>query len=530
MKKTIIQAVLLLLCGALSAQNINQSVQVTNEYQAKFADFPKQEFSLAVPDTLYRFDYDFDYSVFETAYKGSYEFSPYEIALNPEPVVYDINKFYLKAGAGYGLHPELDFAYNLISKEKFNLSVFNTGGGEALTYHSRDEANSFFGYNLRDNFALAGRHVMPSAELDFKLGYDGIFSKGSQDLSSAYNSANAQVSISSTQASRFAYRIGVDYRYGYESFSANLGSLSERVLGVSGYLGFISKNGHKVLVDYGFHMDNVDNRIAQAPSLAANLGSVTPKVLFALGPVELKLGARVDYANAPSFSSLKILPVLNAQVDIGTTHRAFLSFDGGQNMNTQYSLKSLYPFFIRLDNVQAFSREKYNASLGVDGVIASRLQYALTASYASWEDMPLAYYRNIGYANLDMLNISLKASWASENFELGAYLRWNNLVKYETAAAYAPAALEGDLTARYNWHKRVYASLGVEAKSARKDLSGTFSDVPGFINLKLGGEYQFSSKISAYAQAGNLLFQNIERCPGFIEKGPYLTVGIIVNF
>ena len=52
MKKTIIQLALLSVCGVLSAQNINQSVQVTNEYQAKFADFPKQELSISVPDTL----------------------------------------------------------------------------------------------------------------------------------------------------------------------------------------------------------------------------------------------------------------------------------------------------------------------------------------------------------------------------------------------------------------------------------------------------------------------------------------------
>ena len=48
----------------LAAQNINQSVQVTNDYVTRFADFQKQGPALQVPDSLFRFDYDFDYSVF----------------------------------------------------------------------------------------------------------------------------------------------------------------------------------------------------------------------------------------------------------------------------------------------------------------------------------------------------------------------------------------------------------------------------------------------------------------------------------
>jgi hypothetical protein len=62
----------------LAAQNINQSVQVTNDYVTRFADFQKQGPVLQVPDSLYRFDYDFDYSVFEYRLRtGAYEFSPY---------------------------------------------------------------------------------------------------------------------------------------------------------------------------------------------------------------------------------------------------------------------------------------------------------------------------------------------------------------------------------------------------------------------------------------------------------------------
>ena len=51
---------------SLTAQNINQTVQVTNEYETKFEDFKRQTPELQLPDSLYRFDYDFDYSVFDS--------------------------------------------------------------------------------------------------------------------------------------------------------------------------------------------------------------------------------------------------------------------------------------------------------------------------------------------------------------------------------------------------------------------------------------------------------------------------------
>ena len=107
----------LFMVGQLGAQNINQSVQVTNEYETKFADFQKQGLAMDVPDSLYDFDYNFDYSVFETPYKGSYEFTPYRIVVKPDPMPYDGRKFYLRAGAGYALHPVLDMVYTPVAGE-----------------------------------------------------------------------------------------------------------------------------------------------------------------------------------------------------------------------------------------------------------------------------------------------------------------------------------------------------------------------------------------------------------------------------
>ena len=57
--------------GFASAQNLDPTVEVRRTYEGKLLEAHKPQLSMSVPDSLTRFDLDFDYSVFETPYKGS---------------------------------------------------------------------------------------------------------------------------------------------------------------------------------------------------------------------------------------------------------------------------------------------------------------------------------------------------------------------------------------------------------------------------------------------------------------------------
>ena len=94
MRRLIISGGLLLTFAvSLTAQKINQSVQVTNDYETRFADFKKSEPDLVLPDSLYAFDYSFDYSVFDSPYKGSYEFTPYNVEIARYSVPFAMNLY-----------------------------------------------------------------------------------------------------------------------------------------------------------------------------------------------------------------------------------------------------------------------------------------------------------------------------------------------------------------------------------------------------------------------------------------------------
>ena len=82
-----------------AAQNLNPTVSVTREYEGKLLEVHKPSLDMNVPDSLTQFNLDFDYSVFENPYQGSYDFKPYSLDMRPAPEPYSGRSLYLKAAA-----------------------------------------------------------------------------------------------------------------------------------------------------------------------------------------------------------------------------------------------------------------------------------------------------------------------------------------------------------------------------------------------------------------------------------------------
>ena len=74
--------------GAMAyAQNLNPTVEVTNAYAREASGIEKPSQLRDVPDSVLRFNLDFDYAVNETPYRGAYEFKPYLVQLRPQAVL-----------------------------------------------------------------------------------------------------------------------------------------------------------------------------------------------------------------------------------------------------------------------------------------------------------------------------------------------------------------------------------------------------------------------------------------------------------
>ncbi len=511
----------------LAAQGIRQSVEVTNEYETRFADFQKKGPSPSVPDSLYSFDYSFDYSVFDSPYKGAYEFTPYEIRLTPDPLSYDGRLLHLRAGAGFTLHPLLEAVYTPVARTDLGLSLFNNGSG----YYS----SSF--YDLHDALGVSGHYLSGLGRLRYSASYDGSFA-GNSELRSSYHSAGLSAGLTSPEkgGSFFAYDFKLDYRFGTDcvrstrggtSALEHIGNVGEHNLRLGGSLRPASdEQRYNFLMDFDFNMAFLGgDDVASRQDGSIGLAALTPHLRFILGPVDLDAGAKLDYLT--SSESYALAPVFTASLELKRlSMKFFAGMDGGRSLNSYHSLKTLNHLYQRYSTPDA-SREKIDFYAGLQGSVLPHLQYALKGGYAIREDSPLdgAYY-GLGFADYSLAYADLRLSWLSERLEAEGNLHFANSDISGDAMLYSPATFNADLNFCYNWMKRVYAGISAEGASARKSVSPSLEDIPGYVDLGLVGEYRLNRRWGVWMHLGNLIGMEIERHPGCVEKGPYFTAGI----
>ena len=543
MKRINLAIAVMALCAPLSAQNINQSVQVTNEYESRFSDFQKTGPSLQVPDSLYRFDYSFDYSVFETPYKGSYEFSPYRISVTPEARLYDGSKFFLRLGAGYTIHPQFEMAWQMLQTPDFAIGVFAEAGGYAGRYSRRGVAESFSGHDLNGRIGLGGQYLRPAVRLSYHFGYEGIFAgEGGAEpyFRSGFSSVIAAGRIQSRErpGNQMFYDIDLQYRYSSDGgrSEGQVSASGENNLRVAVSAGPVLASKYRILIDGLFELESLrgDDYYKVADSHGelfggmrmASLGSIKPHVDFLLGPVRLDAGVRVDYSKGTEQGAFSVSPDVTARMALLDADMELVAgVSGGQYIQSHYAVKQLNHFAFMMGSSAKISREKLHVRAGLQGHAASRLQYELEAGYVSYQGMPLASLYGVLPVDYNAAYVQGRFSWRGPRLELDADAKYSYLRLNTLCAAFAPPAFVGELRGRYNWENRTWAGLFVEAQSSRLSLASDGVWIPWFANLGLTFEYRIDARWTFWAEAGNLLGMAIERAPGFIEKGPYGTIG-----
>ena len=125
MRKIYLVSAAMLMTAAVSfGQNFNPTVEVTNTYQGNASEVHKPLLGMNIPDSLLHFDLDFDYEVFEKPYQGAYSFKPYMLNMRPAKDAWRGRQLYLKAGAGYTLHPQFEFVFSPEQSGPFQMSVY----------------------------------------------------------------------------------------------------------------------------------------------------------------------------------------------------------------------------------------------------------------------------------------------------------------------------------------------------------------------------------------------------------------------
>ena len=552
-------------CMAASAQNLNPEIVVTNEYETRMPLVPKVDLAMSCPDSLKEFRYGFDYSVFDNPYSGSYEFSPYVVKLEPGKTPARGSSFFLRAGAGYSLHPVLDFAWSPLVTSKASVSLLQHFGGYWGSYRSVGndlrtvKGNAYEGYDLAESLTLTGRMGIGKAFCEAFASYEGFFNSSPYGRS-AWHNASAQIGVSSTGGGRRILSYGLSLAFDAGSDRHSSGILSENLFRIKGSLEpQISKIPFRIFADLSLELAACQGAI----DCSGSAFSFAPKGVFRFGPLNLLAGVNIsagagsDPGNGPFSRTGQILyPDVEASVSlIGGAMDIYALIKGGVRQINYHSLKSSdhrfsgswAPFGALLDN----EIERMNAGLGVRGIISDRFQYDLNAGYGIYAGTPFTgigrrpdtgdLFPVVSYLDNNLLHADLKSRYAYGPVEVEGNLAFRKCdTRQGNVPAVLPAALSGGLTASDSLRGRLGLCIGADVSGSRKavvaDLAPggwTASDntltVPGYVDLNISAEYLLNRNWALWLRAGNLLDADLQILPLSVENGINFTAGICLK-
>ena len=303
----------------MAGQAIDPTVEVTRDYEGKLMEVHKPLFKMPVADSLQHFDLEFDYSVYDSPYKGTYDFNPYLLNTRPAPAPYSGKSLWLKAGAGYALQPVLDFVWTPGLKGRFRMSVYGShrsyigryrgirdvydGSQVRLEdpyrtgYGSRsgaDGSTAWSGYDMVTVAGVNGSVAWGGGEFSFDAGYYGI-AAGDTVLTRGYDALDVKMRVRSDDAAgrHFFYDAGIRYRFGEDKAdlagtAGGRGYLAEHLFGLRASLGPVFSASSRALVDMDF---NFADYSASHGAYAGDF-SVTPRYVSGIGRWDLDLGVK----------------------------------------------------------------------------------------------------------------------------------------------------------------------------------------------------------------------------------------------
>ncbi len=534
MKKTIIFT-FSLLCAAVTApaQNLDPTVEVSRVYEGKLIDSDKPYYRMAVPDSVERFNLTFDYSVSDSPYKGTDSFRPYIQDLKPDAAPYLGKSLFLRAGAGYTLHPVADVVWSPEFRIPFRMSIYGHHRSYAGRYRdialketqagsyrlARNGKERYKGYETETSAGVNGRTDWKGGFFSFDAGYYGIASK---DLWAKlqYDAFRTDFRVASLKnADRyFLYDVNLGYSYGASAsdsrLSRSLGQyqshdvLHEHDVRLAATLGPMLSREQGVLVDVG-----LDDAVygGYLSSYAGDF-SVTPKYVFSKGRWNLDLGVKFaalfnnDATGNPAIAPMHkfkgqwVYPAINIDFEaIRSYLDIYLKVDGGNDINRYSDLLQENRHLAGADfNAMQFryldnTVNRVTASIGLKGNISSRFGYDFSAGYSNMEnallwgihipenDTDVEMHPLLGYASYQSFAAALKCYWHSEDFRLDASLcydpEWGikvrSVAQTPSSEIFLPSEFSMNLNAVYNWKKRIYVGLHCEAASGSDGVSGT---------------------------------------------------------
>lgn len=528
----------MLMSLAAGAQNLNPTVAVTRTYEGKLVDVHKPMQTMAVPDSLMRFDLDFDYSVFDNPYKGAYDFKPYELEMKPDVQPYTGRRIYLKAGAGYQLRPSVDFVWEpQLKTERFKIDLYASHHSYIGKYADiartddgklKGSGSKWNGYDLYSNAGVNGQANLSKAILSFNADYLGIHTRGDQHypgfyeegaLSTGYNAAQIAFEAKSDNVaeSYLYYDVAMKYRGAVQGLGGvsvadpydsgeRHSSVGMNDIDFNVSLGPVFSREHRIIADFGMGMTWYEG------NLQTNVGTayITPKYILNRNRWRLSLGPKFSFniSDRDSETAMNTNKGIYIYPDVHIGFEAVRSYMnlyanvvGGDYRNPYSDMKDRNHFLLPFSGMSNNSVGHADFSLGLNGNICSRLRYDVSVGFRSFEAMPFEHvYKRLGYCLLwdyekgTAVYSDIKLQWESRNFSIDSKFSVNDVKLNKsnkiTYPCFTPSKFSGYLSGTYNWKKRIFAGVSAEFASCR---DGNMTTLYDYVN---GGEGNLVPSIS----------------------------------
>lgn len=549
MKRTIF-LICIFQCVLAAAQNLTPTVRITNSFKAGGVEGERVSIPVTVPDSLANFDYKFDYSIFSTPYKGAYEFRPYSVSFSPEPELSDEKSFWLRAGAGYSLHPEIQAVWNPVRKSGFRLGVHQDLCGYYGNYRSMansvlnkfDETSlltirgySFPGYDLSETFGADARWMAKGASMCFGADYRGIFAKDNF-MTSHFNAVRLKAGYSNPESAKVKFGLKVNFDLSGDNYP-DLNVIDRTVFRENHFEadGVVAPSvSENMDFDVGYTLFYAGYSSRGTGWADNTFGfSARPVLAFHKEIFDVSAGVNISYAGA----GVKIAPLVDFSLFLlGRKLNVYARSTGGYDFTTYSSLKeSDHWFNAGYCNGISQKYDLFNVCAGIRGALAGRLQYDLSAGYAMTEDMPmytflLNGYRlspSLGFGTCNVFSATARIAWRSQSFDADGSLVYRSTNLGDNAEFLDFPAFTANVRVLYNYRHRIYGGVRMECASSRSmTLASKRLNVPAYFDLGLYGEYRMTAKLAFWLQAANLLNQPVQRVPMHVEQGVSATVGI----
>lgn len=532
-------ALALMVSGAAMAQNLNPTVNVTSTFNGKLAEFEKQGIPMAVPDSLFEFDHDFDYSVFSNPYKGAYDFRPYSIKVRPQGMSSGMKNLYVKAGAGYNFVPVVEAVFSPEMKDRhLKASIFENLDGYSGKYRATYPGSSeYVGNDYRNKLGGQISYDMRGALLSAKAAYSLDYVKDNL-AANAHNGIGADINLQSKsfKSTRFNYDLSAGYVFDHITSTALVGTAdfldNAHRYYADAYAGYRFNDANTILAGVSYDKSVSIDKMGES-LLGFSLGD---RYDFASGSVKagLKLDrslvSTADPDEAPAVS-WGVFPFLDANVNVIPGYLSlYAKIDGGQIMNTFASLFKQNPHYLGYSALD-FSRQRVFA-VGLDGNLFKYLGYDVTFGYEMNGKAPLYMLSEtkapiLSFDSYNSVFAGLSLNWKSERFESDGSIVYRTFYPEDIdTRAYGPSPLSFNGRFIYNWNGRIHAGVWTETAAARP---GKDYDVPGYVDLGIYGSYAYSRRLTIWIQGGNLLNREIQRNPFYTEPGLNITGGVIFS-